>query len=197
MNEAASSTAPSSVRDLSAFVTEVFRQWRAEQIRFVVLRNYENLPQETGNDIDVLVAAEEIKRAEIALVYVANQVGYQLHNRAEFSPVSLFFFHPASQQQLQFDLFPKLAWRGFELIASAGVLERRVVRSDFFIPDPADETVINLLTRLIYHGYVKEKYRLAIAARLMTGAEVVTERLGEIFGVRRAQEVIKLAMLGD
>lgn len=197
MNETVSSTAPSNPRDLGAFVTEVFRQWRAESIPFVILRNYENLPQETGNDIDVLVAPGEIRRAEAVLVRVAKSIGYRLHNRAEFSPVSLFFFHPESRQQLQFDLFPKLAWRGFEFIASAGILERRVARGDFFIPDPADEAIVNLLTRLLYHGYVKEKYRPAIIAQLETKAAIIAQRLGETFGGRGASELIRLASGGD
>jgi thymidylate kinase len=197
MNAAPSSTPASARRGLGDLVTEVFRQWHAAQIRFVVLRNYENLPQETGNDIDVLVSPGQMGRAESVLISAATHAGYRLHNRAEFSPISLFFFHPESQRQIQFDLFPNLAWRGLELIASAGVLERCEPRGDFFIPAPDDETVINLLTRLIYHGYVKEKYRPAIVARLTTGAEAVSRRLSEKFGARLARDIVAAATAGD
>lgn len=197
MSGAPATTSDSCRRDLGDLVTEVFRQWRESQIRFAVLRNYENLPQETGNDIDVLVAAEQLGQAERLLVHAANSMGYQLHNRAEFSPISLFFHHPDSQQQIQFDLFSQLVWRGFELIAGAEVLKRARARGDFFIPDPADETVINLLTRLIYHGCVKEKYRPAISTQLMTGADAVRQQLGDTFGATLTQEVVTAAGAGD
>lgn len=197
MNPPESSSVPIPARDLSALVTEVFRHWHAASLRFVILRNYENLPQETGNDIDVLVAADQLARAETLLVQAAQAVGYQVHNRAEFSPVSVFLFHPESGQQIQFDLFAKLAWRGFNLIAAASVLRRAVPRGGFFVPHPEDEAVINLLTRLIYHGYVKEKYRPAITAQIAANAAAVTAELAQTFGGPRARALLSAARAGD
>lgn len=197
MNSPESSNSGGPARDLSALVTEVFRQWRAAQVRFVILRNYENLPQETGNDIDVLVAAEQLAQAETILIQAARAVGYQPHNRARFSPVSVFLFHPESRQQIQFDLFPKLAWRGFDLISADQVLKRSVARGDFSVPHPVDEAVINLLTRLIYHGYVKEKYRPAISAQIAANAVAVTQQLEQTFGAPMARKLMAAAGAGD
>jgi thymidylate kinase len=184
-------------RVLSALVTAVFDRWRAAGIAFLVLRNYEQLPQETGNDIDVLIQPHQMQSAEQELIAAAREVGYRLHNRAEFSPVSLFLSHPASRQQIQFDLFSKLVWRGLELIPTPAVLERRRARDNFFIPDSADETVINLLTRLVYHGAVREKYRPAIAASLTAEAGRVRERLALTFGADLASQIVTRAAAGD
>ncbi len=191
------SAAAANARDLSRLVSSVFERWRTEGIAFVVLRNYENLPHETGNDIDVLVAPEQLKQAERALGQTAAAVGYRLHNRAEFSPVSLFFFHAGSHEQIQFDLFTKLVWRGLALISARDVLERRHGRGNFFIPDAADEAVINLLTRLVYQGYVKEKYRPGIAATLATDSARVCARLEHTFGAKLAERVVAAATAGD
>src|SRR5690606_35545782 len=110
------------------------QQWQSEKIVFLVLRNYEGLPHRIGNDIDVLVSPKQLQQAEAILIRVAEEIGYQLHNRAEFSPVSLFFFHPESCEQVQFDLFYKLVWRGLHFISTSEVLERRVAKSAFFVP---------------------------------------------------------------
>ncbi|MBE0542343.1 MAG: hypothetical protein IH623_13230 [Verrucomicrobia bacterium] len=173
-------------RDLTALVVAVFARWRAEGIAFLVLRNYENLPHETGNDIDVLVLPEQLARAEQSLIQAAQSVGYRLHNRAEFSPVSLFFFHPDSLQQIQFDLFHELAWRGFKLQDPRALLERRVERDGFAVPHPADEAVNSLVTRLIYQGAVKEKYHSVIRAGFQNHPLETAAQLTAMFGASLA-----------
>ncbi len=169
-------------RDLSELVVAVFERWRRDGIEFLVLRNYEGLPRETTNDIDVLVLPGRLATAERALREAAAQAGYVLHNRAEFSPVSLFFHHPATRQQIQFDLFHGLNWRGFALLPPRAVLERRIDRGLFAIPHPAHEAVINLLTRQIYHGYVKEKYKPAILAGFQQDTAEAVRLLADMFG---------------
>lgn len=176
-------------RDLTALVTAVFAQWRTEGIAFLVLRNYEHLPHETGNDIDVLVLPEQLARAEQALIQAAQSVGYRLHNRVEFAPVSLFFFHPGSLQQIQFDLFHELAWRGFKLQDPCALLERRVERDGFAVPHPADEAVNSLVTRLIYQGAVKEKYHPVIRAGFQNQPVETAAQLTAMFGAALAGQL--------
>lgn len=187
--------------DLTALVTAVFEAWRSAGVEFLVLRNYEKLPRETGNDIDVLVLPGHLARAEEVLVSTAARIGYRLHNRAEFSPVSLFFYHPESCRQIQFDLFHCLNWRGFTLLPPHVLLRARMDLGAFAIPHPAHEAVISLITRQIYRGGVWDKYKPVIlrgfgqhsaeATRLLTGMfgkrlargvtqSVLTERWGEV-----------------
>lgn len=177
--------------DLTALVTAVFEAWRSAGVEFLVLRNYEKLPRETGNDIDVLVLPGHLARAEEVLVSTAARIGYRLHNRAEFSPVSLFFYHPESCRQIQFDLFHCLNWRGFALLQPEAVLTRRTETGLFAIPHPAHEVVLNLITRLIYHGQVREKYKPGIARVIKQDPAAATAVLAELFGQRLAQAVIQ------
>jgi thymidylate kinase len=176
-------------RDLSDLVTAVFQQWRAHRVEFLILRNYEGLPKDTTNDIDVLVLPAEAARAEQMLVDTARQAGYHLHNRAEFVPVSLFFHHPASLQQIQFDLFPGLTWRGFELLPPRALLDRRVERGGFAIPHPAHEAVNNLLTRQIYWGRVKDRYKPIITSGFRSAPAEARAQLAGMFGARLANEL--------
>jgi thymidylate kinase len=180
-SENAESWSPSGPRDLTGLVTAVFQAWRRAGIEFLVLRNYEKLPEETGNDIDVLVRPGQLARAEEVLVSTAGGTGYVLHNRAEFSPVSLFFHHPASQLQIQFDLFHCLNWRGFPLLSARTVLARRIERGLFAVPHPTHEAVLNLITRQIYHGQVREKYKPGILAGLKQDPAGAQSTLAEMF----------------
>src|SRR5437867_10209090 len=91
--------------DISRLITAVFRAWRAAEINFLVLRNYENLPHFTTNDIDVLVSPAQLRRAEQVLKAAATDAGFRLHNRAEFATLALYFSSRTSTAQVHFDLF--------------------------------------------------------------------------------------------
>ena len=155
----ASATPQPTEHNFCALVTTVFARWKTAGIAFVVLRNYQQLPQATGHDVDVLVANGQITEAEHILIESARAAGFHLSNRAKFSPISLFFFNPETLDQSQFDLFHTLNWRGLTLLPARAVLNWRVDRGLFAIPHPVHEGINNLMGRQIYHGYVKEKYK--------------------------------------
>src|SRR5215472_6832042 len=89
----------------SRLVRAVFLAWKQAKIDFLVLRNYENLPEFTTNDIDMLVAAASLSAAERVLLEAAHSAGYRLHNRAEFATLALYFSNKDSSEQAHFDLF--------------------------------------------------------------------------------------------
>jgi thymidylate kinase len=181
--------------DLTEVVTAVFKAWRHHRIPFVVLRNYENLPRFTGHDVDVLVSARQLKLAERLLVAAARTAGYRLSNRAEFATVSFFFFHPETLVQIQFDLFTSLTWRGLSLLEGKTVLDWRIEGELFAIPHPVHEAVNDLLTRLIYHGYVKPSYKPIIHGvfeRYPQEGETVLRRLfGDTTGKIIARSILQ------
>ncbi|HRT58797.1 MAG TPA: hypothetical protein P5038_19395, partial [Candidatus Paceibacterota bacterium] len=49
---------------LAALLTGVFQAWTREGIVFLILRNYQELPAATTNDVDVLVGPEQAAKAE-------------------------------------------------------------------------------------------------------------------------------------
>ena len=167
----------------------MFEVWQTAGIRFLVLRNYAELPRQLDNDLDILVAPPEIARAEKLLVSTARAHGYTFINRAELSPVSLFFSHETSREQVHIDLFKSLKWRGFDLLEAETVLAARLERGPFFIPDPVHEAVLNLLNRLLYQGYVKEDYRSDILEVFTNEPERTQVTLARVLGAEAAQQL--------
>ena len=180
-----------------ALVTAFFRAWQDEAVPFVVLRNYDTLPHSVGNDLDILVRPDDMKRAERRLVAVANAQGYELHNRAEFSPVALYLYHKKSRQQLHIDLFDSLKWRGLTLLSPEAVLGHRLDKGLFFVPHPVHEATLNLLTRLLYHGYVKEVYKPGIREAFANELTLARATLAETFGTALAQRLVDEVLAED
>ena len=171
-------------------VTAIFQTWRRAGVRFAVLRNYQGLPDEIGNDLDLLVDESELKRAETLLIEATGVLGYINHNRAEFSPVSLYLYHETSRDQRHIDLFSTLKWRGFTILSPRAVLDHRVDRGLFAIPHPVHEATLNLLTRLLYNGYVKEAYKTGIVEAFAKEPELARATLAETLGPELARELV-------
>ena len=168
---------------LARLLTCVFEGWNRAGIPFVILRNYENLPAATSNDVDVLVEPSRLKEAEQVSIGAAKTAGYRLHNRIEFASLGLFFYEPQALQQIQVDLYPELAWRGFTVLRADAVIAERVDSGLFAIPHPVHEACISLLGRLLQHGEVAEKYKPQILAGFRSEVEKAKRVLSEPFGI--------------
>jgi thymidylate kinase len=176
--------------EVSRVVTAVFRAWREADIAFLVLRNYERLPDFTTNDIDVLVAPGQRAAAERTLLAAASQAGFRLHNRAEFATLALYLSNGVSTTQVHFDLFTALKWRAFDFLDCEGYLARRLDRGLFSIPHPGHEAATNLLAVMIYSGKVKDKYKASIAAGFRAEPGVAEELLARSYGAQLARAIV-------
>lgn len=174
----------------SQLIAAVFTAWREAGIDFLVLRNYEGLPEFTTNDIDVLVRRNERARAEAVLLQAARCAGFRLHNRAEFATLALYLSHPVTGEEVHFDLFVDLQWRGFDFLEAGAFLDRKVNRGLFDIPHPADEGASKLLAIMIYTGKVKDHYKPSIASAFKSGGKEATDLLARTYGQSLAESLV-------
>jgi len=178
-------------QEIRRLVTAVFRAWQRAKLDFLVLRNYDGLPDFTTNDIDVLVAPHQLRNAEQTLLEAAREAGFRLHNRAEFATLALYLSNPDSSAQAHFDLFTALKWRGFDFLDCRGFLQRRMQRDLFAIPHPADEAATNLLASMIFTGKVKEKYKPSIVAGFRSEAQAAERLLAQTYGQAHAHFIVE------
>ena len=182
------------------FVISLFDAWHEAQVPFVILRNYQNLPNDTGNDLDVLVTQHDAAKAQEVLLEIAAETGYRLHNRAEraaSSPISIYLHNTQSFRQIHVDLFTSLKWRDYPFISAIEVLKHRVSRGQFAIPHPVHEAIISMLGRLLYHGYVKHRYKSQIATAIATHRDMAQISLEEAFGASLANSIVDSAAQRD
>ena len=201
--ESAAVTVKDSGDPLAArLVVGILRAWRFADVSFAVLRNYEQLPTVAGNDLDVLVSSQDWKRAEHLMIIAATRAGFRLHNivHRTLSSPRTYFFHRSSlagQCQYHVDLHTNLNWRGFITLSAERVLSRRGTKENLFAPHIVDEGSVNLLTRLLYHGYVKEKYKPGILAAYRAEPEQARCTLAQPFGDRAAGELVTHVLAED
>lgn len=176
---------------LKSFLTSFFTELEQRSIQFCVLRNYENLPEYTSNDVDILVSRTAFKQAVKLLYSVSLRIGLRLHMHVEHACHKMVFHSTGNSHfQCHIDLYGDLTWKGFALADAREVLASRLRYKGFYIPEPAWEHTLNLLTRLIYLGRVKDAYKVGIQRTALHGQQgvrllsVLIKSLGKVEGRR-------------
>jgi thymidylate kinase len=181
----------------SRMVRAVFAAWTLAGVDWLVLRNYESLPESTTNDIDVLVAPDDLDRAEKIMREQARASRFALHNRAAFATLAFYFSHQETGATVHFDLFTALKWRSLDFLRSDRFLTRKRNLGLFCVPHIAHEAATSLLATMIYTGQVKDKYKPAIQAGLAAEPAEATTLLAETYGENLARFVAEAGTAGQ
>lgn len=176
---------------LSALLTGLFAEFESGGVSYLVLRNYEELPESTTNDVDLLINPLELNQAVRCLKKVAFDTGWMLHNVGEFSCWTFHLYHQETLAQVHIDFMCGLKWHSFLFADHQSMFRERRRFKCFYIPSQEHEAATNLLTRLLYSGSVREKYRDGIAEAGMQVAEKLFGVLSPWIGSKLAREFVE------
>jgi thymidylate kinase len=171
-------------------------QIEAAGIPCVYLRNHENLPDDVGNDVDLLIQKGETIKALAIISAEAPKYGWKVLRTVQFSPLSVFLAADNGEVLMHIDLFERIEWHCVEYAESQRIIDRRQWNGRVHIPNPTDELYLNISTRLIYQGKVREKHRLQANALINQGMqeairESFAHHMGHKHGIGMADAVIK------
>ncbi len=142
-----------------AFVVAWLREMESRGLRAAYLRNYEDLPADVGNDVDLLVERGRAREWTRAARESAPRLGWRFLRSVRFGCTSLFFHSLAAPVLLHVDLNEGLDWHFVPFARETAILDRRQWNGQVHIPAPEDELFLNVATRLLYQGRVREKHR--------------------------------------
>lgn len=166
-------------------VLKLLQVFDCQKFPYTYLRNFENLPDDVGNDVDLLVPAGMRTRAAEMIASSLNGTGWFLIRQVEFGPLSLFFVNDALDQFMHIDLFDRIEWHWLEYANAPQLIERRQWNGMIHHPSIEDEIVINILTRLFYAGAVREKHQQQAATYLRKQpADVLIAAFGAHLGTK-------------
>ncbi len=130
----------------------------------VYLRNYENLPQNIGNDVDLLIPKGKTAKVLQLLDDFLIGSGWRLLRIVEFGPMAVFMTSDKTHHIIHLDLFERLDWHCIPFADPTAIIQNRIWNGTVHHPAPEDEIYLNVMTRLMYHGYVREKTRIQYGA---------------------------------
>ena len=176
--------------------------WLAEMeergLRAVYLRNYEALPADIGNDVDLLIETGTTQTWINEAKEVAPRFGWRFLRAVPFGCTSLFFFRPDADEVLHIDLNERIEWHCVPFADGKGILSRRRWNGKVFIPAVEDELYLNVATRLVYQGKVREKHRVQwTRLRPSCSKESLTHAFSDLGPTNIANQIIDAADSGD
>jgi thymidylate kinase len=143
------------------FLLGLFRNLAERQVPYAVVRNYDDIFDNTSTDVDLAVEPEELNRLVQCLAETAVATGHVEVLRARYVNYSYVYFH-TSGGFLRIDVETETRWRIFPVLSAKAIVGLRRKHNEFYIPHPRHESAI-LLTASIWRGFVSERYRTQLS----------------------------------
>ena len=183
---------------LGTFVRQFAATSSARELKFLVIRNYQSLPDKNvGTDIDLLVSASCLPEWR-AVLESCTRPDFLLNMGDRRHYVQRCILGGPRGEVLVVDLICALVWRGVEWLSVVIVFEQaRRFRDDIWIPHPAHECVITFCHSYLYGGHIKDKYIPLMSEQVRKHTDEVLGIFARIFGRRVGREVVSGLLMRD
>lgn len=191
-----------SISSIRLFLHNFFSALQQNSIAYCILRNADAVAAGTAHDIDMTVDSARLEEAEALLSESASRLGWKLHlktgritDKLSIKCYNYFLLNDESQEIsiVHIDIFPTFSWNGYELLTNQALLADRLENGLFPTATPETEAVCNLFTRLLYNGYVKEKYKPGIRQSLLNHQKKFFELTQHFLPLELSEHIYQLA----
>ena len=180
----------------------LFELLEKNRIPYLVLRNYENLPQkpEPGSDIDILIEEKNLKSYELILKRVIGESQTSLVAKMRhFNCLSYFIYQ---RKPFNFatwiDAFTKISDKSFVFADSEFLLQNRIWhKNGFYIMKAGAEAALLFAKEILSGHKVRKKYRLKIQNLVTKDQNNFVQALAAHFTSKAAKEMLKTVLNGS
>lgn len=148
----------------SELLSRMLRALRASGLTFVVLRNYEKLPLDWDNDVDVLVMPDALAEAESivteACMACCGNSAYRVMRRLDFVGIWV----TCTDRELHIDLYSSISKGWIVYADSVAIMRgRRQAHELFDIPEPLHERLLVAAKELFAYKRIRQRYHERLA----------------------------------
>ncbi|OQX53152.1 MAG: hypothetical protein B5M53_07315 [Candidatus Cloacimonas sp. 4484_209] len=187
------------------FLSKFFSQLNENKVTYCILRNYDNLPEAVGNDLDIWVKDGDQREFQKVLFETSKNLGWDIikysrslncHGEGNY-PYFIVKNGPVLSI-IHIDCWVSIHWRALTYVNEKIFPECLLFhKQGFYIPSPGIEASINLLKDLLYHGEVREKYNARIIEYSNRDPEGFLKALERPFGKKIAEFILSMAKAGE
>jgi hypothetical protein len=146
----------------SKLIKEFFIELEKEKIDYIVLRNYEGLPEKNSSkDVDILIDENNINLAHNLLLRIAEKLEYNFIWKNKLDYLSGYAFVKVIDNivySVKIDLFYNLKWRGLYYIDNKIIFDKKELYNSLYVPNKSHESFIMILYYVLYAKNIKKKY---------------------------------------
>jgi thymidylate kinase len=171
----------------------VFYALNESRIEWMVLRNYEGLPNTNrSKDIDLVFKKSDFDQARRIISEAMKKHLFDIYDHTLYQYVWCFTFFNVDEERplsLKIDLLDGFVWRGAQVVAFDDLYARKVSYADFFVPDQIYDGFMLWIKPLMTGGFIKEKYRQDILNTLAVHSSEFRSPLESTFGKSLSTEI--------
>ncbi len=176
----------------AAFFSALMDALNQEGIRYFVLRNFEELPENnTGSDVDIIIEPGSYAAAAGVMKECARREGWAFSAVMTFDRKRSWYLTDATQSiGIHFDLMENEVYHGFTYFRFDELYQHVIPCKNFYVLDPTWHAVMLLVQNLVAYKNLKPKYQAIISANYRHTPEPLERVLVDFWGQRAADEVI-------
>ena len=148
------------------FFKQLCDKFEKDNILYLVLRNYENLPYSFTNDVDLLVNKNDIREIESIITKTLNGKGYLKKTSNKFNFNSYEIKDQNNNTIVKLDLFSGLSKGWISYMDISYMFKNRRKKDCFYIPSLESELFSLILKEMYMYGKVREKYKKYLSLHL-------------------------------
>jgi len=176
---------------VAEFVLDLAAELDREAVRWLVLRNHEDLPDRVGHDVDIIVHPDDAARIDPLVRRVVRQGGLALlraYAGVEHETFDVAAADLGGRLVLHVDVQTAARYRGRLLVDGEDLLDHRRRAGPLWVPEPGMEAYALLLHAALHKAALKPKYAERLGV-LRDGdpdglERIASRRLGEQLGRR-------------
>lgn len=171
------------ISNRTQFLSALFAEFETAGIAYCISRNAGETFENSGSDVDLVVAPADLESAERVCREVAGNNGYRLAMRTRFTNLCLLFWSPVADF-VRIDIEPGVRWKIFPVVTARELLADRKREGALFVPSALGEALV-LSAKVAWMGKLSERYskRLEALDAETGGFPDADEDAGKIIGL--------------
>ncbi len=185
--------------ELGPLVRSMFAGFQSKGLAWAMLRGYDELPDATRYDLDILVEPADLPAARRTVLDAADQHGWHLVGRIDkFRYQCLILAAPDVGRFLPIDLFAGCYHRFYPMAdASIGLADRRRLREDVWYVPPGFGALVTVVKELMRHDTFKENSREAVQRGALEDPESFLVAGRRTLGPPLMERLLSVCQQGD
>jgi thymidylate kinase len=185
---------------INKFAEDLLRRFfdnlKNQNLKYVVLRNYELLPEvNDSKDVDIAVAPKDLSRVVNLLKKAAIDNNYQLIWKNKLDYLEGFIFVKIDGNDIysiKLDIFNGFEWRGCSYLNHDFILDEAEEYKGFKVPLKAHEAFIMIIYYVLYAKSIRTKYHEAIYINATENIDEFRKIVKLTFNQKLSSKIVKL-----
>lgn len=166
------------------FFSELVMRFNEEEIKYFILRNYEELPEKNqGKDVDIIIEPGAYKQVSELILSVMKKYVVPYYTVTQFDRMRCWYImNPTNNFGIHIDIIENYYCKGFELIDFYELYRNTIPYKNFRVLNESYDSLMLLLPNIIGYKSLKEKYRATISSDYDQKKEKIVPLLHKVLG---------------